>query len=361
MNKKVKILMLVNWKISSEIEKPIDKQPPDYIVKGEPYWFFKHFKKLETFEIDVVDISSCKIIEKFEKNILRFYLIQTLKILFRLNQYDIIISHGMQSGVILSLIRRFFKIKPQHLVFDIGSFNSAAEKGFSLRLLQFASKSIDCIIYHTSSQIEYYKRFFPWLVNRANFVRFGPDLEFFKINCTSNTVNEENFILCIGYSKRDWKTLVSAYQMIETNTKLFLVGHVDERFSKIKNIKQINYVPINTLIEIIKKAKFCVLPLESFNYSYGQMTLMQQMALEKCCIVAKVPSLIDYVIDKENAIFYEPKNILDLKDKICKALDNEIEVNYIGKNARKFLEEENNEITMSLSIEHIIEGMIKDE
>lgn len=35
----MKILMLVNWKVLSCKETPNDKQPPDYRVEGEPYWF----------------------------------------------------------------------------------------------------------------------------------------------------------------------------------------------------------------------------------------------------------------------------------------------------------------------------------
>ena len=40
---------------------------------------------------------------------------------------------------------------------------------------------------------------------------------------------------------------------------------------------------------------------KSFNYSYGQMTLMQQMALGKCVVAAKVPSLVDYVENGKTA------------------------------------------------------------
>ena len=130
-------------------------------------------------EVDVIDVSSFSWLEHFEKEKIRFYVWQTLKVIPRLGQYDLIVSHGMQSGVVLSLFRRIFKTKAKHIVFDIGSFNSAAESGFALKLMQFASKSIDSLIYHTSSQLDYYRKFFPWLVEKSQFIRFGTDLEFF--------------------------------------------------------------------------------------------------------------------------------------------------------------------------------------
>lgn len=62
-------------------------------------------------------------------------------------------------------------------------------------------------------------------------------------------------------------------------------------------------------------------------YSYGQMTLLQQMALGKAVIVAKVPSMLDYVQDGENACFYEAKNASDL----CGKMENFLKIRNVGK------------------------------
>lgn len=84
---------------------------------------------------------------------------QALKAIPKLHKYDLIVSHGMQSAVVVCLYRRFFRGKEKHIVFDIGSFNSAAESGSALKLMQFASRSIDGLIYHTSAQHAYYEKF----------------------------------------------------------------------------------------------------------------------------------------------------------------------------------------------------------
>lgn len=347
----MKILMLVNWKIKYCDKVPIDKQASDYYIKEKPYWFYKYFK--EPVKVDVIDIHSCSIIESFEKNKLHFYIIQTFRAILKLKNYDLIVSHGMQSGIVLSLLRRFVKTKAKHIVFDIGSFNSAAESGFALKLMQFASKSIDAVIYHTSSQIEYYKKFFPWIINKAQFIIFGTDLDFFNSNKLKVSKNVDEYMICVGYSKRDWDTVVKAYKKLKTNIKLRFVGHVEEKFKRIQGIEQIPFVPINELMNQIYNAKFCILPLESFNYSYGQMTLMQQMALGKCVIAARVPSLIDYVEDGKTAIMYEPKNIEDLKEKIQMLIDDPIKIEKIAKDGCSYLEKECNEQVMAKNIEQV--------
>ena len=52
----MKILMLVNWKVLSCKETPNDKQPPDYRVEGEPYWFYRYFHQKDDV---VLRLSQC--------------------------------------------------------------------------------------------------------------------------------------------------------------------------------------------------------------------------------------------------------------------------------------------------------------
>lgn len=355
----MKILMLVNWKIEYCSRKPTNKQPPDYYVKGGDYWFYRYFN--EKPEVDVIDCHSIPWLESFEKNKIRFYVLQTLRAIPKLHKYDLIVSHGMQSGIVLSLWRRLFKTKAKHIVFDIGSFNSAAESGFALKLMQFVSKSIDGVIYHTSSQIDYYKKFFPWIVDKSHFIRFGTDLEFFNPDELIDSEDKDTYIICVGYSKRDWNTVVKAYQKLDTDVKLRLVGHVEEKYRRINGVEQIPFISIKELINQIYNARFCVLPLKSFNYSYGQMTLMQQMALGKCVIAARVPSLVDYIEDGKTAIMYEPKSENKCIEAIKTVLSHNKNSNAVGKNAKLYLENNCNEKIMAYEIEAFFSRILEEE
>ncbi len=355
----MKILMLVNWKIEYCEKRPMDKQPPDYYVYGEDYWFYRYFK--EKPEVDVIDIRSLPCIENFEKNKLRFYVLQALRAIPKLKNYDLIVSHGMQSGVVISLWRRFFKGKEKHVVFDIGSFASASESGFALKLMQYASKSIDALIYHTSSQIEYYKSYFPWIVDKSKFVRFGTDHKFFDVNEVVDAEDKDKYIICVGYSKRDWETVIKAYQMVNTDIKLRLVGHVEAKYNGIEGVEQIPFMPIKELMNQIHNAAFCVLPLKSFNYSYGQMTLMQQMALGKAVITADVPSLRDYVYNNRTALLYEPRNAKHLAQTMEYLLNEKAIRRRIGEDALFFLKNELNEVVMAKEIEKVMQEIRREK
>lgn len=344
-----KVLMLVNWKVRFCAKKPADLQPPDYYAEEEPYWFYRYFK--DDWDVDVIDVRSLPAIESFEKNKLRFYVLQTLRAIPRLGQYDLIVSHGMQSGVVLSLWRRLFMTKAKHVVFDIGSFASASERGAALKLMQVASKSIDGLIYHTSSQIDYYREFFPWLVDKSKFIPFGTDLEFFQSDDVEAYDDGTPYFTCIGAGKRDWDTLVEAYRGLNVDVRLKIIGHVDEKYSDVPGVDMIPQVPVKVMKSYVKGALFCALPLEVYNYSYGQMTFMQQMAMGKCVVAAMTPSLVDYAENDASALFYKPKDVEDCRNRLRIAIENPYARESVGKRAPIYLSRCRNEEIMASDIE----------
>ena len=354
----MKILMLVNWTVEYCETVPEDKQPPDYYIEGQPYWFFRYFPP--DYDVDVVDIRSFDIWENLEKNTFRFYIWQTLKVVLQLNKYDIILSHGMQSGIVLCMLRRLFgKGNYKHIVFDIGAFNSARKSGMSLKLMQFASKSLDGVIYHTKSQLSYYQICHPWIIDKSKFITFGTDVDFF--NFENVTELEDNpYIVCIGYHKRDWKTLIGAFRCLSTSVHLRMIGNDKLGLEIPFHDERIEILPPVTITELKKQiegALFCVLPLQSFNYSYGQMTLLQQMALGKAVIAADVPSIRDYAVN-DCLILYQPEDINDLKDKMKDLLSNSEKVNEIGKNATVSVKELFNEQKMAEEIYEFIREVV---
>ena len=353
----MKILMLVNWKVKRCKEIQEDIQAPDYFAKNEKYWFFRYFP--EDTKVDVIDISSFRILENFERNKLHFYIIQSIKAILKIRKYDIVLSHGMPSGIALALFRRFFKTKAKHIVFDIGSFNSAAESGKILKLNQFASKSIDGIIYHSSKQLDYYKKFYPWIVEKTYFLPFGTDLDYFAKDFDEK-LQEKNYILSIGYSMRDIDTLINAYKMLKTNVKLRIIGNPNIKNDD-ERIEILGPIDKRELSKQIQCAQFCILPLVNKNYSFGQMTLLQQMYFQKTVITANVPSMMDYVKDGENAILYQSENIDDLKNKIELVLENESLRHYLGYNARKVVINKYNEKIMAKNINSVIKKVVYAE
>lgn len=301
--------MIINWKIHYVSETPKNLQPSDYWIKGQPFWFLKYFDK--PVDVDVVDISAPKTIEKLEKK-LHFHFLQVLRVLRRLNQYDVILAHGTDSAVLLGALKRIFHLKtPPIVVVDISSFHQADTSGLVHKLCVFASKSFDWLIYLVSTQITYFREYFPWIADKSTFVRQGVDGEYWGQKKYSEIPERDKYLICVGYRRRDWKTLIRAYEESGISQKLLLVGN-----SKIQtnnpNIKALPFVPIDRLNQLIVNASFSVIPLDDFNYAFGQTTMMQQMALGVPLIAADVPALRDYISQTDGIMTYQAYDVDDL-------------------------------------------------
>lgn len=342
----MKLLFLANWKIKKVFEDRDDIQQPDKIVHNNKYWFFR-FWPIQDIKVDVIDYSKFPIFHNIEKKLLRIYVIQALKVFPKIKKYDLIISHGAQSGFLLAFIRSVFGFKnPPHIIIDVGCLNGGRSRQPELLLFQFAMKSVKGLIYHASSQKKHYDRYFSSLSQRSFFVPFGVDIEFFK----PLDVRQEDYILSIGYKFRDWFTLINAFSRINTKTSLKIVGPKDLNIGLSDKVHVQPYVPIDILKELIAKAKFIVLPLVDLPYAHGQMTLLQSMSMGKAVIVTKVPSIIDYVSNGEDALFVKLKDIVDMRNKIEYLMNNPDEIIRLGKNARETVENKFTEKNMAESI-----------
>lgn len=309
----MKILLLINWKIKYCDTIPENLQPSDYSCPEEPFWFFKYFSEVP--EVDVVDISSPKWVEKIENKI-RFHFYQTLKVLPKIKQYDLIFIHGSNSAMLLGAIKRILRIPmPPILDVDISSFHQASTSGIVHRLSQFSSKAFDYMVYHTSSQIDYYKKEFPWLVNKCEFVPLGVDYNYWKTKQYPVIPERKNYIVCVGYRKRDWNTLLKAYNELNIDEELYLIGKPDIKCENSK-IKVLPFIPISELMTYIVNAKFSVIPLDDFNYSFAQLTLLQQMALGVPILAADVYAIRDYIKRSSGVISYIPYDVENLKTKL---------------------------------------------
>lgn len=353
--KKVKILLLINWHIQYLDKQDSNIQPSDQCFDNK-FWFFKYFKN--DVDVDVVDTRSIKWIERFEKNKLHFYLMQTFKILPSLNQYDLIISHGTTSGIFLDLLHQLFKFKmPPHITIDISSFHKASTHGLIFSLCQYASKSIDYLIYHTPLQGEYFDKYFPWLKDKKSFLTFGVDGRYWDKK-ESPSLKDNNYIISVGYRRRDWETLIDAYNRSNQCYKLLLVGD-DKVNVHNPNINILPFIPVSELMKYIYNAKFCVLPLNYLPFSYGQMTLLQQMALGKVVVAADVPSLSPY---KSAGLMKYP--VQDI-EKLCSTLDylylrSDSELASLGNKNKEAISIEYSEKEMARKLEEVCQEVLRN-
>lgn len=354
----MKILFLPNWVVNrSNIDIP-DIQSPDKYIQGDKYWFFKYFP--EDTEIDIIDVQANNILHKIEKKI-KFYIWQALIAYKRQKKYDIIISHGAQSGLVLCLLRTMTFCKtPKHIIFDIGGMNGDRNNKTEVALIKFALQSNPYIICHSKVIVDNYKKHFLNLVDRTKFIPFGCDTEEFS---PKEGVNKKNQIVTFGYNKRDYHTLIQAFKRIEhPGVKLKIIGipYPPEEAKGNPDIEIIPKVPIKILKEEIQASRFVVIPLPVYNYSYGQMSFLQSMSIGKPVIVTETPSSVDYYLPQQKAmITVKPYDIEDMKEKIESLLNNNQLLMAATNEARPYVQKFFPEEVMGKEISKFVHNIIK--
>lgn len=344
--------MLVNWRMHYLSQDRLDIQPPDKQLCGHPYWFFRYWPEADA-QVDILDYSALPGLHPLEQKVLRFYLLQSFRALGRSRHYDLIISHSAQSGVVLAALRRLLGRKmPPHVIIDIGCFNGGRESAMQLAPIKFSARSLSGLIYHASVQKEYYRRHLPWLP--ARFVPLGVDSDFFQ----PLDLKVEDYAVAVGNYQRDYRTLMAAWKKLPANRwRLKIIGINKLAGELPPGVELVDRVPIDELKRQIAQARFVVLPLEYKKYAYGQLTLLQAMALAKAVVVSRVPSTTDYVTDGVDALFVNPYDADDMSTKLRRLWEEPERAQALGEAARHTAERFN-EAAMAADIHDFIQSVI---
>lgn len=351
----MKVLMLVDWQVA-RLEVDSDAiQAPDKLVRNLPYWFFRHWPGTG-IDVDLLDIGNRALLSALEGKVLHFYVTQSLIAYLKRKKYDLILSHGARSALVLAFLRSLTGERmPPHVVIDVGCFNGGRSDPFELFLVKKAGRAINGIICHSSVQSAYYDRYLPGIPHR--FVPFGADADHFR----PAGLFPEDYVLSFGSRMRDYPTLVEAWGKVERGeTRLKIVGTDTLALGRAPGggVDLLGRLPLQALRTCIAKARFIVMPLPFQRYSYGQMSFLQSMAMGKSCIVTKTPSSEDYLTDSKDALLVNPYDPADLADKITLLLSDPRLNAEIARHARRTIEERFNEKIMAREIHDFIATVV---
>ena len=357
----MRILFLPNWEVRiGETDFP-DLQSADKYETGGKYWFFRYFP--EDTAVDIIDVQPGNLLHKVEKRI-KIYIVQAIRAFRASRDYDVVISHGAQSGLVLSLLRTLtFRRRPRHIIFDIGGMNGGRAGRLECVMIRFALMSGPWIVCHSRVIIENYRKRFPGLAGRSMFIPFGVDTEEFR---PKTDIREERQVLSFGYAKRDYKTLVEAWRMLgcRGDTVLKIIGvNKLEGAEGCPDLEVLPRVPVERLKEEIGKSLFVVLPLPVYEYSYGQMSLLQSMSMGKAVMATKTPGTADYCTDLSDGGFIplRPYDAEDMKRKMEMLLNDDALRKELGAKSRACVQRNFSEAGMGRAIygwvEHVLHSV----
>ena len=159
---------------------------------------------------------------------------------------------------------------------------------------------------------------------------------------------QENSIVCFGRVSKEKGlfTLIEAMKGLNIKLKIIGEGPIKEdlvskvRSSEMKNIDFLGYVTVEKLKDEIRKSMFVVVPSEWYENNPG--SIIEGFALGKPVIGARIGGIPELVKENETGLTFESGNSEDLKAKITQLSKNTAEIERMGRNARRKVEEQFN-------------------
>jgi glycosyltransferase involved in cell wall biosynthesis len=226
--------------------------------------------------------------------------------------------------------------RPRHGVLEF----LTREKGTSLydrmkyALLRLSLKKVDRLICSSRVEMEYYKEQLGLTSEQVGFVLLGGDPGW----RTQEHPVLQDYILSAGRTLRDYATLLKAVEGTGIRLLVITSPACVADISVPPNVEMHFDIEPSHLSRLMEHARFVVLPLQNRKISCGQRVLVMAMAEGKCCVVSRVPGMLDYVRDGEDGLFVEPYDIAGLRTAITDLWQDFDRISSIGDQARASFE-----------------------
>ena len=241
--------------------------------------------------------------------------------------------------------------------------NKCSKNSYLKSLINSAEMYLHHSILHIYKKIDIFISPSKFLKNKLSEMGFKYDVVY-----VPNFINPEEYDPNYGFSEKaicyigrlssEKGLLTLIKSMVGLNFELKIIGDgpiknmLEDRVKdlKLQNIRFLGFKSGNELKEEIAMSIAVVIPSEW--YENNPRSVLEAFALGKPVIGARIGGIPELVMDNFNGLTFEPGNHVDLREKILYLTGNSSKISEMGKNGRRFVEENFNS---SLHYDKLIE------
>ncbi|NJE12860.1 glycosyltransferase family 4 protein [Thermococcus sp. LS2] len=248
----------------------------------------------------------------------------TLKLLPRVNNYDIIFSTSFLTVALLAFIKKLAhrRFKPVLITIDIGTLRI---RDFFARIL-FHVLDLDKRICLSRIQKRKLIQVMRVSEKRVMFVPLGLQVQ--EDSKRLSKITTKKYIFSAGRYGRDFGTLISAIEDLRIPTVLVMGKDPfrDKSLQEIPSLPNVTIyyeIPYEEYLSLLRSSTFVVLPLRYTQYPIGQTVLLDAMANGKAIIVTSIPAILDYVAGNfKDVVLVKPYDTEELRKHIEYLIEN---------------------------------------
>lgn len=327
---KSKVLVL------SSVELPLEgldpgRPSPDYL------------KIVESFETDILDGRSYARVRNvlFDAIVKRVGLQVALGFmaLGRLHEYDAVIATSDDIGLPLAALMKFTRRRTP--LYVICQNINTRKPAFYLQRLKVGS-AVRRFLIISETQMQLVQERYQLTPDQLYLLSWHIDHRYFTPEPAA-TVRRQ---LCsAGLASRDYATLVEATRdldvdvVIDANSAWYQLETNVDRAPLHERVQLRRGQTTRELRQLYAESQFVVVPLLDVPYPVGYTVILEAMAMGKPVIVTRTAQHGDFIVEGWNGYYVAPGNPAELRERIQYLLDNPEEVQRLGANARRTVEE----------------------
>ena len=185
---------------------------------------------------------------------------------------------------------------------------------------RFALARVDRFILFSSAETRLYSRELMLPPERFHFVPFHTNIQ--EPTQPELTANGE-YGFAAGRSLRDWKTFFSAIDGFNHEFVVVADAQSMDGLPLPKNVRLYRDIPRSQYLDLLKAARFVIVPLYASGRSAGQVVVLEAEALGKPVIASDVDGVRDYVSPDESGLLVTVGDVEALRSAIQRLINDD--------------------------------------
>lgn len=247
----------------------------------------------------------------------------------RQREYDLIVAWEGKNGVPLAFLRAITgRHSPPMIILNFVLKGQVVLR--ALGSIRLALRGLDCITCVSPQEVAHYSHVLRLTADRLRCIpTVFPDHHPDVAQCIPG-----DYVLAAGRSHRDYKTLVDAARGLPVRVVItgrpFNFHHLEPP----DNVTLLPFVASGLFREIVRGARFAVLPLFEAQHASGETFLLEAMSARKAVIATRTYSTVEFVRSGENGLLVEPGDAGGLRQAMLYLLHDPAQAAALGQRAR---------------------------
>jgi glycosyltransferase involved in cell wall biosynthesis len=246
---------------------------------------------------------------------------------------SLLVSHGPRPAYYGGRMAQLFNPSLPHLVYSFNYTNLPT--GLQHKAMAKAYQQADRFVVYSTVEIQLYADYFGIDTDRIDMLHWSvhaPKVPFNEVPLVAG-----DYICALGSQGRDYETLFEAVRLLK-HIQLVVVATAEsvQHLSIPENVKLYTHIPLTQAHNILTHSRMMVVPLRDSQVPCGHVTIVSGMFFKKAMVVTNSAGVHDYIQDHQTGLFYEPKQVKDLAEKIQQLWDDATKANALAEAGYQF-------------------------